>query len=109
MADKFLTTQMLLEFICLSTKLQLNLTSIITKKGGRIANSAIKPTSKTTPNWVHLFANVKVTRMIEWGQKSKPNKIPGPNINPQNSHAEVPSLKNFHKALKGITSCTLFG
>ena len=43
------------------------------------------------------------------GLLAKPNKIPGPNINPQNSHAEVPSLKNFHKALKGITSSTLFG
>ena len=55
---------MLLEFICLSTKLQLNLTSIITKKGGRIASSVIKPTSKTTPNWVHLFANVKEFRAL---------------------------------------------
>ena len=49
--------------------------------------------------------------MIEWGQKSKPPKIPGPKIylppHPptkkktvkKNFHAEFPSLKNFQKAL----------
>jgi len=64
MADKFLAAQMLLLFICLSTKLQLNLTSIVTKKCGSIASSAIKPTSKTTPNCVHLFANLKEFRAL---------------------------------------------
>jgi len=41
--------------------------------------------------------------MIEWGQKSKPKKIPGPKINPLKSHAEFPSLKNFQKGLNDIT------
>ena len=51
--------------------------------------------------------------MIEWGQKSKPPKnpygvqqkqaIPGPKINPQKSHAEFLSLKNFEKVLNDIT------
>ena len=50
--------------------------------------------------------------MIEWGQKSKPKKIPGPKISPlphqqkkknrKKSHAEFPSLKNFQKALNDI-------
>ena len=50
--------------------------------------------------------------MIEWGQKSKPKKIPGAsnktkkirwtNINPQKTHAEFPSLKNFQKALNDM-------
>ena len=53
--------------------------------------------------------------MIEWGQKSKPKKIPGPKIylppthpltkkksKKKNSHAEFPSLKNFQKALNDI-------
>ena len=51
------------------------------------------------------------TRMIEWGQKSKPKKIPwasnktttkipGQNFTPKNSHAEFPSHKNFQKTLK---------
>ena len=57
--------------------------------------------------------------MIEWGQKLKPQKIPratnitqkipGPKINPQKSHAEFSSLKNFQKALNYITRCSLFG
>ena len=49
--------------------------------------------------------------MIEWGQKSKPKKIPwasnkttpkipGQNFTPKKSHAEFPSHKNFQKALK---------
>ena len=49
--------------------------------------------------------------MIEWGQKSKPikipwasnkttPKIPGQNFTPKKSHAEFPSHKNFQKALK---------
>ena len=54
------------------------------------------------------------TGMIEWGQKSKPPKIPGPKIylppHPptkkktvkKNFHAEFPSLKNFQKALNDI-------
>jgi len=41
--------------------------------------------------------------MIEWGQKSKPKKIPGPKINLPKSHAEFPSLKNFLMALNDIT------
>jgi len=51
--------------------------------------------------------------MIEWGQKSKPKKIPRasnkskkivePKINPKKSHAEFLSLKNFQKAINDIT------
>ena len=37
--------------------------------------------------------------MIEWGQKSKPKKIPGPNISPLTFHAEFPSLNKFGCAL----------
>ena len=41
--------------------------------------------------------------MIEWRQKSKPKKVPGPNFAPKKSHAEFPSHKNFQKALNDIT------
>jgi len=41
--------------------------------------------------------------MIEWGQKSKPKKIPGPKVAPRKSHAEFPSLRNFQKGLNDIT------
>ena len=52
--------------------------------------------------------------MIEWGQKSKPikipwasnkttPKIPGQNVTPKKSHAEFPSHKNFQKAIKKNT------
>jgi len=38
--------------------------------------------------------------MIEWGQNSKPKKIPRPKINPQKkTHAEFLSLKHFQKGL----------
>ena len=40
----------------------------------------------------------QVEGMIEWGQKSKPQKL-----TPKKSHAEFPSLKNFQKALNDIT------
>ena len=42
--------------------------------------------------------------MIKWGQKSKPQKIPGPKLNPQKSHAKFLSHKNFQKALNDITT-----
>ena len=55
------------------------------------------------------FSGFQKTGMIEWGQKSKPKKIPrasnkppkipGPKLNPQKVHAEFPSHKNFQKAL----------
>ena len=48
-----------------------------------------------------------MTGMIEWGQKSKPKQIPGPKFNPQKSHAEFPSYKNFQKALNDITITNL--
>ena len=44
--------------------------------------------------------------MIEWGQKSKPQKIPGPKFNAQKSLAEFPSHKNLQKALNYITRKT---
>ena len=40
---------------------------------------------------------------IERGQKSKPQKIPGPKINPpQKSHAEFLNLKNSHEKEKQV-------
>ena len=44
--------------------------------------------------------------MIEWGQKSKPKKIPRASNktpkNPLKSHAEFPSHKNFQKTLNDL-------
>ena len=37
----------------------------------------------------------QVMGMIEWGQSSKPQKIPGPKINPQKN-----PMPNFHKNFK---------
>ena len=57
------------------------------------------------------YSGFQVTRMIEWGQKSKPKKIPGPNFNPQKSHAKFLSHKNFQKAetvAKQVWFYTLF-
>ena len=48
------------------------------------------------------YSIFQVTGMIEWRQKSKPPKIPGPKFNPKKSHAEFPSHKNFQKALNDI-------
>ena len=63
--------------------------------------------------------SLRVTGMIERGQKwkhqkipmasNKTPKIPALKINPQKSHAEFPSLKNFQKALNDIICCALFG
>ena len=46
------------------------------------------------------YSGFQLTGVIEWGQKSKPKKIPGPKIYPpKKSHAEFPSHnKNFQKA-----------
>ena len=59
------------------------------------------------------YSEFQVTGMIEWGQKSKPRKvsrasnktkkIPGSKINPQKSHAELPNVKIFQRALNDIT------
>ena len=59
------------------------------------------------------YFGFQVTEMIKWEQKSKPKKslglptkppkIPGSKINPQKSHAEFRSLKNFQNALNDIT------
>ena len=35
--------------------------------------------------------------IIQWGQKKKPPKVPGTEINLNKSHVELPSLKNFQK------------
>ena len=54
------------------------------------------------------YSGTLVTGMIEWGQKSKPKKIPRAsnktqknpwtkNLPPKKSPAEFPSLKNFQK------------
>ena len=55
------------------------------------------------------YSRFQETGMIEWGQKSKPQKslglqtdppkIPGPKLNPPKFHAEFPSHKKFQKAL----------
>ena len=55
------------------------------------------------------YSGFQVTGMIEWGQKSKPKKIPRASkepkksldqkLTPPKSHAEFPSLKNFQKGL----------
>ena len=44
----------------------------------------------------------QVTGMIECGQKSKPQKIPGQKFNLQKTHAEFLWHKNFQKALNDI-------
>ena len=41
------------------------------------------------------YSGFQVMRMIEWGQKSKPQKIPTLKINPQKYHAEFPSGSKF--------------
>ena len=50
------------------------------------------------------YFRFQVTGMIKWGQKSKPQKIPGPKFNPQKSHAKFLSHKNFQKAINDITT-----
>ena len=54
--------------------------------------SQVKVTVPITPGGYSRF---QVTGTIEWGQKSKPKKIPGPKFNPKKSGAEFPSHKNF--------------
>ena len=39
-----------------------------------------------------------MTGIIEWGQKSKPNKSLDQNLTPQKSNDDFPSHKNFQKA-----------
>ena len=59
------------------------------------------------------YSGFQVTRMIEWGQKIKTQKISvglptnpqkslDQTLTPKKSHAKFPSLKNFHKALNDI-------
>ena len=69
--------------------------------GGRILHmgfsndlflSQVKVTGAYHPRGYSRF---QMTGTIEWGQKSKPKKIPGPKFNPQKSHAEFMSHKNF--------------
>ena len=47
----------------------------------------------------------EVTGAMEWGQKSKPKKIPKhfQQNKPKKSHAEFPTHKNFQKELNYIT------
>ena len=47
--------------------------------------------------------------MIEWGQKSKPKKIPTLKINPQKYHAEFPSGNKFGYTLFAELLCTWLG
>ena len=61
------------------------------------------------------YSGFQVTGVIEWGQKSKPIKLPRVFNKPhkknpwtkswpkKTSHAEFPSLKNLHKVLNDIT------
>ena len=85
--------------------------------------------------WVEAgggYSGFQVTGMLEWGQQSKPKRIPkainpppptkknpwgfqqnpqkihGQKLNTKKSHAVLPSLKNFQKTLNGVT-CTVFG
>ena len=77
------------------------------------------------------YCGFQMTGMLEWGQQSKPEripraikpplkKIPGASnktptksmdqkLTPKKSHAVFPSLKNFQKTLNGVTCYTLFG
>jgi len=41
--------------------------------------------------------------MIEWGQKSKPEKYLDKTLPPKSFHAEFPNPKNLHRALNNIT------
>ena len=57
----------------------------------------LKPRGRGVPD-------LQVTGMIEWGQKSKPKKLPGRKITPsppptKKSHVEFPSLK-FPEGIK---------
>ena len=54
------------------------------------------------------YSGIQATGMIEWGQKSKPKKVPGPKFNPQKSHAEFLSQKHFLKALNDMTIMNLY-
>ena len=60
------------------------------------------------------YSGFQVTGIIEWGQKSKPKKIPRASnktpkksldqkLTPKKSHAEFPNLKNFQKIVNDIT------
>ena len=55
------------------------------------------------------YSGFQVIGMIEWGQKSKPQKNPLTKIYPppppfqEKSHAQFPSHKHFQKALNDIT------
>ena len=58
------------------------------------------------------YSGFHMTELFEWGQKSKPKKIPcfkqnpkkslDQNLPPQKSHAEFRTHKKFQKALNGI-------
>ena len=52
------------------------------------------------------YSGFLVTGLIEWGQRSKLQKIPDQKLTPKKSHAEFPSLKNFQKGLHDITRTT---
>ena len=50
------------------------------------------------------YSIFQATGMIEWGQKSKPQKIPRASTSTQKkSHDEFPSNKNLQKELNDIT------
>ena len=42
------------------------------------------------------YSGFQVTGMIEWGQKSKPKKVPGPNFNPQKSNVKPSKIARKH-------------
>ena len=52
------------------------------------------------------YSEFQVTGMIESGAKIKTQKIPGPKMNPKESHAEFLSVKNFQKGLNDISRKT---
>ena len=49
------------------------------------------------------YSGFQVTGMIEWGQKSKPKRIPCPRLNPHKIPCRISSHKKFQKALNNIT------
>ena len=59
--------------------------------------------------WEYIYPGFQVMRMIEWGQKSKPKKIPTLKINPQKYHAEFPSGNKFGYTLFAELLCTWLG
>ena len=46
------------------------------------------------------YSGYQVTGIVEWGQKSKPQKIPGPKINPQKIPWKISDPLKFPKRIR---------